>query len=89
MNGTVPWWFHVAPIVRLDDGKLYVLDPTLGADAVEKEEWYALMTRTKEANISGFVTCDTNTYHYYDECFDPSKNNDENTQCELQGFLTS
>ena len=89
MNGIVYWWFHVALIVRLDDGKLYVLDPALNADAVEKEKWYSLMTVTKEASISGFVTCDTDTYHYFDSCFNPSKNSDEETQCELQGFLTS
>ena len=71
------------------DIKLYVLDPALNADAIEKEEWYSLMTVTKEANISGFVTCDTDTYHYYDSCFNPSKNSDEEIQCELQGFLTS
>ena len=89
MNGFVFWWFHVAPIVRLNDGKLYVLDPILDANPVEKKEWYSLMTQTDEANISGFVTCDSNTYHYYDSCFNPSKNSDQDTQCELQGFLSS
>ena len=89
MNGIVYWWFHVALIIRLDDGKLYVLDPALNADAVEKEKWYSLMTVTTEANISGFVTCNTDTYHYFDSCFNPSKNSDEETQCELQGFLSS
>ena len=61
-NGLVSWGWHVAPIIRLNDGNLYVLDPALGANALTKEEWYAKMTQTDNAHISGFVTCNANTY---------------------------
>ena len=87
-NGLVAWSYHVAPIVRLNDDKLYVLDPSLSADAVTKEEWYALMSGHEQANISGFVTCDTKTYVPSDSCFSPAKEAEEETNCAIQGFLT-
>ena len=86
-DGWVDWRFHVAPIVRLNDGNLYVLDPALGGNAIPKEEWYALMTQKPSNFISGFVTCDTNTYREFNSCFKPKKNTDEATKCENEEYM--
>ena len=87
-NGLVQWDWHVAPIIRLNDGNLYVLDPALGANALTKEEWYDKMTQTDNAYISGFVTCNANTYNLHNSCFDPVKNAEEETNCENESFLS-
>ena len=86
-GNTVPWVWHVAPIVRLNDSKLYVLDPALSSDAVEKEEWYKLMMATPESEISGFVTCEPYTYLTTSSCFKPKQLPDENAHCDIQGYL--
>ena len=87
-KGLVSWVYHVAPIIRLNDGSLYVLDPALSANALAKEEWYAKMTQTDKAYISGFVTCKANTYMHYNSCFDPVKNTEEETKCENEHYLS-
>ena len=71
------WNYHVAPIVRLNDGKLYVFDPALGGNAIPKEEWYSDMTLKQSSSISGFVTCEANTYSPLNSCFHPTKHTDD------------
>ena len=83
----VSWIYHVAPIIRLGDGKLYILDPSLSADPIPKEVWYEKMTAYPGARITGYVTCDANTYHPGRRCFNPNRVNDETLQMELQEFL--
>ena len=86
-DGVVGWGYHVAPIVRLNDEKLYVFDPALSDDAIPKEEWYALMTQKPSSFVSGFVTCDANTYREFNSCFKPKKNTDEETKCENENYM--
>ena len=86
-NGLVSWGYHVAPMIKLNDGNLYVLDPALDANALAKEEWYAKMTQTDDAYISGFVTCNANTYGLFSSCFDPVKKSEEEVKCQNEGYL--
>ena len=88
-GGIVYWNFHVAPMVRLNDNRLYILDPALCANPIEKEEWYKLMMLTHEASITGFVTCEPNTYDEESSCFNPLKQTDESVHCEIQEYLKS
>jgi len=87
MDEWVFWGWHVAPIVRLNDGNLYVLDPALRGNAIPKEEWYALMTQKPSSFVSGFVTCDADTYREFNSCFKPKKNTDEDTKCENENYM--
>ena len=87
LNGIVRWRYHVAPIVRLNDGKLYVLDPALSADPIEKEKWYDLMRANPTAKITGYVTCESATYHSGYSCFQPMQNNSAYLEADIQGFL--
>ena len=87
LDGWVDWGWHVAPIVRLNDGNLYVFDPALGGNAIPKQEWYALMTQKASSHISGFVTCDANTYRLESSCFHPTRRTDEETKCENEMYL--
>lgn len=86
-QGTVSWGYHVAPMIRLNDDKLYILDPALSPDAIEKEGWYKLMMTKPEARITGFVTCEPNAYDAFSRCFNPVKYPNVNVLCEIQGFL--
>jgi len=83
----IGWNYHVAPIVRLNDGKLYVFDPALGGNALPKEEWYTVMTQKPSSNISGFVSCEANTYSPSSSCFHPMKHTDEEIKCDNEYYL--
>ena len=67
-NGKASWWYHVALIVRLRDGKLYVLDPALSANPIKKQRWYNLMTKLPGSTITGYVTCNPSTYWPSNDC---------------------
>ena len=88
MGGAVVWSYHVAPIVRLNDGKLYILDPALSGDAIEKEKWYGLMSENPESKITGYVTCEHGTYFQHSLCFEPASVSLEYLEGQIQGFLT-
>ena len=86
-GGIVRWIWHVAPMVRLNNGKLYIMDPALNGDAVEKDVWYKLMLSEPDANITGFVTCDSETYKEFSSCFNAKKEDPALVQCEIEGYL--
>jgi len=86
VNGYVEWVWHVAPIVRLRDGKLYVLDPSLSANPIEKESWHELMTEYP-GKVTGYVTCESNTYLAWDECFNPAQIDRDLLESDVQGYL--
>jgi len=88
-GGIVRWGWHVAPLIRLNDGKLYVMDPALNGDAVHKEGWYKLMMSEPDAKITGFVTCDTETYKTENSCFNAKQVDPQSLGCEIQGFLAT
>ena len=53
-HGTAEWWFHVAPIVLLNENgshKPYVLDPSLFDRPVPVSEWISLQTDNMPARV--------------------------------------
>ena len=88
-DGIVEWRYHVAPIVRLNDGKLYILDPALSADPIEKETWYGLMIAHPESDITGYVTCEHATYHIGKSCCHPAQVDPDYLENHIQGFLAT
>ena len=94
VQGWVGWWYHVALIVKLNDGKLYVLDPALSPDPISKETWYELCTNGQDisgrvARYTGAVTCEHDTYNPGYDCFNPGHeiDADECTIFEAQLYL--
>ena len=88
LDGVVTWTYHVAPMVRLNDGKLYILDPALSANPIEKEKWYRLMRATPDSTITGYVTCESGTYFQHSRCFEPTPVSSDYLEGQIQGFLT-
>ena len=87
LDGKVRWRYHVAPIVRLNDGMLYILDPALSANAIGKDSWYRLMDSLPGSRITGYVTCDSATYGSASYCFHPEPETSEYLESQIQGFL--
>ena len=87
-NGSVSWTYHVAPMVELNDGKLYILDPALSADPIEKGKWYGLMSANPDSKITGYVTCEPGTYFQHSRCFEPTPVSSDYLDGQIQGFLT-
>ena len=92
LDGIVRWRYHVAPMVRLNDGKLYILDPALSADPIEKEKWYGLMKANTsipglKAKITGYITCESATYHAGSSCFQPMQVDSNYLEAHTQGYL--
>ena len=58
---TYNWQWHVAPIVDID-GVKYILDAAVSPSPTEKEDWYALITRGGQSQITGSVTCKDNAF---------------------------
>ena len=76
VKGWVRWSYHVAPIVKLNDHKLYVLDPALSPHPIEKEMWHQLCTNGRypgdlQSRLTGYVTCEHDTYAPHQDCFNP------------------
>ena len=88
-NGIASWRYHVAPIIRLRDGKLYVLDPALSANPIEKESWYKMMTELPGSTITGYVTCKSHTYYPSNICLSPKRVNGEILNGDTQGYLAA
>ena len=68
----VQWKFHVAPIVKLRDNELYVLDPLMYPEPVKKDEYHSKLIGTK-GDMSGYVTCQPDTYDNAADCFNPDR----------------
>ena len=99
-NGTpgekLAWAYHVAPIIRLRDQQLYVMDPLISDRPVTKATAHAELGNpdmdyedpsgtgiTISGQITGYVTCKPETYDRYYDCFDPRNNpNDEDLKIE-------
>ena len=85
------WGRHDAPIIRLVDGDLYVLDPVIKNEPMKKVEYHAelvnspftyidedtIPTTTKRSRLDGYVTCKTNTYNWHANCFHPASLEDQ------------
>ena len=78
----VRWTKHVAPIIRLKDTELYILDPLLSDGSMKKDEFHAEIVNANHMSIrsrlDGYVTCVPDTYA---NCFEPkNKANDPNIE---------
>ena len=90
VNGEVIiWTYHVAPIIKLGngegDGELYVLDPVLSSEPMLKHDYHKALESSKltdpvtkkviTSQLTGFVTCKTNTVDTKQKCFHPEDPN--------------
>lgn len=65
-NGSVSWWYHVAPIVEVS-GEKYVLDPAIEPHhPLPLAQWLATMSTTPQ-NLEVAI-CDSGSYTPYDAC---------------------
>ena len=95
--GYVRWNFHVAIIVRVklsDSNKLYILDPSLSRVPLTKEQWYSTLEGSPwqsvglrlRGSVTGYITCETNTYENDDDCLNPEIDEDA-VLMDANGFL--
>jgi hypothetical protein len=67
-TGYVSWWYHVVPIIRTEDSKLWVLDPSIQPDApILVDDWISAMSKDK--NSIEVSACSSFTYAPYNSCF--------------------
>ena len=89
----VRWTMHVAPIIRLKDSELYILDPLLSDGPMKKDEYHAEIGNANHMSIrsrlTGYVTCVPETYANNYDCFEPKNNaNDPNIEDDDLTFDT-
>lgn len=66
-TGKVTWWYHVAPIVRDGEGKLWVIDPAVNpAKPLSVEE--ELSAISYSAKVVKVAICSSSTYEPFDDC---------------------
>lgn len=68
----VTWDNHVAPIGKLRDNALYILDPLVSNRPMKRDEYHSALESTG-SKIKGYVTCQPDTYGHEDDCFNPDK----------------
>ena len=71
INGKdVSWGFHVAPALKISGkNELYILDPSIRPIPLTKSEYHEKF----RGAITGYVTCDSDTYNHQDDCFNPTR----------------
>ena len=83
-EGTVTWWYHVAPILGAQ-GNYYVLDPALEPKRpLLLKEW---ASRLGQSQYISYNICQPQTYMPYSSCDNPASNEDENAASDQLGFL--
>ena len=66
----VSWDFHVAPALKISEkNELYILDPSISPIPLTKSEYHEKIRGV----ITGYVTCDSDTYDQLDDCFNPTR----------------
>lgn len=69
-SGSVSWWYHVAPLYKIDGGELYVMDPAVEPQRpLTRAEWAA---RIGERGTNGATTLQWAVCSRH--AFDPSSN---------------
>ena len=68
----ITWAQHVVPIVKLNDNQLYILDPLISNTPMKRDD-YHLALKSTGSEITGYVTCQPDTYDQFDDCFNPEK----------------
>ena len=79
IRGEIIWDYHVAPIIRLKDDRLYILDPALSANPIMQDDWYKMLVTNPNlhnlnrhntgSGITGSVSCVETAISYYSNCF--------------------
>ena len=85
------WWYHVALTIKIkvnDESKIYILDPSVSRAPLEKEAWYDKISWPwGDEAITGYITCDSDTYTPSDDCFSPAQKSNSFVNKELEYFL--
>lgn len=87
-GGSVSWWYHVAPLVEINNQK-YVLDPALSPKKVlTLNEWLLLMTDTP-GDVSGIEVsvCESGAYTPGDDCSHVSDGKEEGALQDQEYYL--
>ena len=73
------WIYHVAPIIKIKGGGYYILDTSVSRSPIKRLDWYFLFTKhtdtiknNEKGKITGFVTCETNTFDPQHDCLNPN-----------------
>ena len=83
-EGTVTWWYHVAPILGAQ-GNYYVLDPALEPKRpLLLNEW---AKRLGSSEYISFNVCQPHAYLPYSSCDNPPESDDLNALSDQEGFL--
>ena len=80
------WDMHVAPIIKLQDSELYILDPMVSKVPMKKADFHAEIGnpenkkthptdgRVIASELTGYVTCKPETFDVLHDCFEPANN---------------
>ena len=66
---TFRWDYHVALIIKVNNIE-YILDPAVSRTPIERWDWYKIISQDI-LHITGFVTCNVNTFFPGDQCLYP------------------
>ena len=72
----------------LDDAQLYILDPVMSNRPMKKNEYHSELKGTANSDLTGFVTCEPETYDNRHDCFDPKNNPSTDIEGETRTLLT-
>jgi hypothetical protein len=87
-SGYASWWYHVAVIIRSEDSKLWVLDPSIQMDApILVDDWVSAMSKDK--NSIGVSACSSFTYGPYSSCFHANQSDNSAALQDDERFLNA
>ena len=82
----VRWNMHVAPIIKLQDSELYILDPMMKEVPMKKVAYHAEIGNPENkktdptdgkvyvSKLTGYITCKPETFDILHDCFEPANN---------------
>ena len=71
----VEWQFHVTPAVKIRSLKpLLILDPSISPVPLTKQKYHQMFR--DQGILSGYVTCEADTYGWLDSCINPNNMDD-------------
>ena len=84
---SVSWWYHVIPMVRVDN-EIFVVDPAIEITRpLLFTEWAGRQGDIQ--NHLTFAVCHPQTYGPRDDCFQPTKNSDKSAFSSISSYLSS
>lgn len=84
-NGYVTWWYHTAPIVRLD-GEVYVFDPAINPQGpTPVKQW--ILTQVPRLDEARVAYCAPGAYHPGSDCDQPGQADDDVAQSDITNYL--